>query len=329
MLALPRTILVIPSIRVTQLTEFFAAWGEQGGWDDVVVVEDNAEKTFSVGRARHHFSHKEIAEELGDDAWIISKKDSAIRSFGFIKAYELGADRILTLDDDVRPHKGGYVSTLAAAYEESLNHQVWVESVPGRRTRGLPYINRGLVPGVVAGFGLWSNVCDDDALCALVNRPGYFEPPAGARLVPRGQLTPMCGMSLYFKREAAPLFYFPLMGEGQPYRRMDDIWAGITAKHVADHLGWSLSVGGPVVEHVRASDVFKNLVAEAPGIAANEKYWEIVRSVTLTKTTPVECVRELGRGLLVSSDDYVSRWGKALEIWAGIFGDKTCASPQS
>jgi len=313
---------VIPSIRATQLTEFFAAWGDQGGWDDVVVVEDNAEKTFSVGKARHHYSHKEIAEMLGDDAWIISKKDSAIRSFGFLVACELGADRIITLDDDVRPHKNGYGGTLVEAYEASLNHPVWVESVPGRRTRGLPYINRGLVPGVVAGFGFWSNVCDDDALCALVNQPGYFEPPVGARLIPRGQLTPVCGMSLYFKREAAPLFYFPLMGEGQPYRRMDDIWAGLVAKHVADHLGWHLSAGGPVVEHIRASDTLKNLVAEAPGIAANEKYWEIVQSVKLTKTTPAECVQELGEGMQDHEDAYVRKWGRALVVWAGLFGDK-------
>lgn len=322
--ATPYTVLVIPSIRQTQLTEFFEAWGGRGGWDTVVVVEDNETKSFHLGdKAQHHFSHKEIVEDLGDDSWIISRKDSAIRSFGFIKAYELGADRIITLDDDVRPHRGGYNSTLAAAFEESLVHPVWVESVPGRRTRGLPYINRGAVGNVVAGFGFWANVCDDDAPCTLVNRPGYFEPPQGARLIPHGQLTPICGMSLYFRREFTPLAYFPLMGEGQPYRRMDDIWFGITAKHIADHLGWYVSAGGPVIEHVRASDPFKNLVAEAPGIAANEKYWEIVRAVKLTKTSATACVQELGEALQDHDDAYVRKWGRALVVWGAKFGDNS------
>jgi hypothetical protein len=129
-------------------------------------------------------------------------------------------------------------------------------------------------------------------------------------------------MSLYFRREFAPLAYFPLMGAGQPYRRFDDIWFGIAAKHVADHLGWKISAGGPVVEHVRASNVFKNLAAEAPGIVANEHYWEAVASVKLTETTATGCVRELGEKLQNSDDAYVCRWGVALTVWAGLFGDK-------
>lgn len=315
---------MIPSIRPNQLTEFFSAWGDKGGWHDVIVVEDNAERTFDLGNvARHHFSHKEIDETLGTDSWIVSRKDSAIRSFGFLQAYNLGADRVITLDDDCRPHKDGYKTTLVGDYEASLDHPVWVESVPGRRTRGLPYKNRGRVPDVMAGFGFWSNVCDDDAVCALANDPGYFEPPKGARLLPHGQFTPVCGMSLYFKREFAPLAYFPLMGEGQPYRRFDDIWFGVTSKHIADHLGWKISAGGPVIEHVRASNVFKNLTAEAPGIAANEHYWEAVVSVKLTEATAVGCVKELGEKLQNSDDVYVRKWGAALVLWTSMFGDKT------
>lgn len=311
---------MVPSNREPQLLEFLDAWKGKGGWDNVIVVEDNSERTFRLPTGVDHFSHAEIDADLGEHGWIISRRDSAIRSYGFLKAYQMGADRIITLDDDVRPVGSGYCNSLVGDYEASLEHPVWVESVPGRRTRGLPYVNRGTLRNVVIGAGLWANVADDDSLCALVNNPGYFAPPAGARIIPRGQLAPVCGMSLYFKREATPLCFFPLMGEGQPYRRFDDIWFGATAKHVLDHLGWHLSIGGPVVEHIRASDKFKNLVAEAPGIAANERYWEIVTSVKLTKTTPAGCAKELGEGLQESDDPYVRKWGRALDIWGDLFG---------
>ena len=45
-------------------------------------------------------------------------------------------------------------------------------------------------------------------------------------------------MSLAFRIEALPLMYLPLMGEGQPYDRFDNIWGGVIAKRVCDHLGW-------------------------------------------------------------------------------------------
>jgi len=41
------------------------------------------------------------------------------------------------------------------------------------------------------------------------------------------------------------------MGEGQPYRRFDDIWFGVIAKRICDHLGWSIAVGDPHVHHGR------------------------------------------------------------------------------
>lgn len=49
--------------------------------------------------------------------------------------------------------------------------------------------------------------------------------------VPKGTLFPMCGMNLAFDRLAiGPAMYFGLMGEGQPWGRYDDMWAGWCAK---------------------------------------------------------------------------------------------------
>lgn len=328
-MAEPQITLVIPTNRPAHLLEFFEAWKGIGGWNCVIVVEDNETKTpqisDKVGHA-NHFSWAEIAKVLGQDAWIISKRDSAIRSFGYLMAYRGSrySDYVVTLDDDCRPYGEYSGRSFVSHHIQTLqSHPVWVESVPGRRTRGLPYKNRGTLQNVMANAGFWADVCDDDSLCALVNDPGYFEPPTGARIVPRGQLTPICGMNLFMRVTAVPLFYFPLMGEGQPYRRFDDIWGGLIAQHVCAHLGWHISLGEPNIRHVRASDPFKNLIAEAPGVAANETMWERITSVRLTQTTAVACVKELGEGLQDAEDNYTRQMGRALEIWAGLFGDKS------
>lgn len=47
----------------------------------------------------------------------------------------------------------------------------------------------------------------------------------------QGTLFPMCGMNLAFDRKLiGPAMYFGLMGQGQPWGRYDDMWAGWCCK---------------------------------------------------------------------------------------------------
>lgn len=314
--------LVVPSIREHHLREFLTAWRGLGGWDAIYVVEDNPTKTFTIPTEHPdvtHYSWAEIADCLGEDAWIISKRDSAIRAFGFLAAYWGNHDFVITLDDDCFPI-ADYLPFAAQHVAAITTQPVWVESVPGRRTRGLPYEQRGVLQSVVANMGLWANVADDDAITTLALRPGHFTPPSGSRVIPSGQIVPLCGMNLAFNRHVTPLFYFPLMGEGQPYRRMDDIWAGVISQTLMAHLGWSLAVGEPFVEHRRASDPMTNLVKEAPGVAFNEFFWKHVRRPQLTQTDPIGCVDELGTKLPTGApNEYTARLGDALRVWASLF----------
>lgn len=313
-----KTALVIPSHQQHHLQECLRRWQPYKFWDLLVVVEDGPERTFELPAGTHHYSHAEIDAELGADAWIISRRDTAIRSWGLLAAHRLGADLTITLDHDCYPHPG-HEDLLKRHLANLDGLPAWESSVPGLRVRGLPYGDPGRVSPVLS-VGLWSNVPDLDAPCQLAaGVPPEFVPPPGVRLVPRGVYLPVCGMHLAYRREFAPLAYFGLQGEGWPYRRFDDIWMGVLAKRVCDHLGWSVCVGEPFIRHDRASDPYVNLVKEAPGIGHHEVLWRALAGVRLSAATAAGCVAQAGQQLQQLADEYDRRLGRALEVWAGLF----------
>ena len=128
----------------------------------------------------------------------------------------------------------------------------------------------------------------------------------------------MCGMNLAFKPEVAPAMYFAPSGPDQPYDRFDDIWMGIIAKRVFDHLRLYCYTGYPQVVHDRASDPFKNLIKEAPGIEANEGFWAYIDAIDLTHSDLTQCVRDIARYMSdhpYRDEAYFVRYGSALLTW--------------
>lgn len=306
--------LVVPTIRKDSISRFLEAW--QHEFDNILVIEDNPEKTFEIDPKFGHYSWREIEEELGEKAWIISKRDSAIRSFGFWKAYQTGADYIFTLDDDCYPTVGRFCQQHIDVLEKTPQ---WTYSVPNMRTRGLPYKNLGTLKNVMLNMGLWEGVPDLDGVQSLMQPIENFVPPLGNRIIPRGQYMPLCGMNVAFRREIAVLTYFPLMGLNSPYGRFDDIWAGVILKKVCDHLDYQIACGEPFVLHERASNTFKNLIKEAPGIEVNETFWSRIEGIQLTTKDINGCVCQIGTNLAFNNDQYLSKLGTALITWASLF----------
>jgi reversibly glycosylated polypeptide/UDP-arabinopyranose mutase len=315
--------------------EFLVKWSPWENWDLVIIVEDNPTKTFDLGMYKEdvvHLAWDDIDADLGEQSWIISHRDSAIRSYGFYYAWKQGADYIFTLDDDCYPQSHTdvyftdgphYAKQFVAEHIQAMAHWTrWTESVHGWRTRGIPYNNKGALTNVVLNVGWWDTNPDLDAVQTLSggeeNWKG-FDHYRKHEIIPNGQYFPMCGMNLCFKKEAAPLMFFPLMGEGYPYKRLDDIWCGIIMKKVCDHLRWSVSVGLPFIDHIRASDPFVNLVKEAPGIAANEWFWETIDAIKLTEDSPAECMMEIGIEIGTHQNDYLQKLGEAIQIWSSLF----------
>lgn len=307
-------ILVVPTIREQSIKFFLREWHPVKDWDAIIVVEDNPEKTFDVD-VTHHYSWKEIDEELGNDSWIISRRDSAIRSFGFYKAKILGAKYIFTLDDDCLPNGNEkFCESHIKNLEETSR---WAETIPNFRTRGIPYRNFGILNNVAFSMGLWSGIPDVDAIHMLAGH-GEFELPK-TRVMPYGQYFPFSGMNFAFKADFTPLAYFPIMGKDSPFGRFDDIWFGVICKKICDHLNLTITCGEPYIFHNKASDMFENLVKEAPSIKKNEIFWQQIDEIPLTKRNPVDCIVELGEGLKsLTDDEYMSRLGEAIQIWAKL-----------
>ena len=319
--------IVIPTIRNL---DFLKSWKKQFKDISIIVCEDRPKKTLQlpkVGKEIYHYSWQEIDHELGKNSWIIPRKVSGIRNFGFIKAHKLGADIIITIDDDCYPVKNHHLIDLHRRNLNLKTPRKWTNSYPDARylyTRGMPYLNRKEAQ-VMISHGLWTNVLDLDGPNHLQNLNFKAEfAQHFLQIIPQGAYYPMCSMNLAFRREITPLMYFPLMGEDKNgnkwgYDRFDDIWAGIFSKKIMDHLGYSVINGAPFVEHRKASDPFKNLIKEAAGIEANEEIWLEVNRVKLTSDNLIDSYRELIKKVKLPQNDYFVKLRSAILIWLKLF----------
>jgi hypothetical protein len=227
----------------------------------------------------------------------------------------------------------------------------WATSIPGFVPRGLPYgtdedgqrqplirhNSLGTLP-IMLNMGVWATIPDRDAVHELTNwtPEGYYQvwkPQKNVyrhtRVMSPHQYWPMCGMNVAFRREIAPLMYFPRMGEGSPFRRFDDIWCGVIAQKCLRHLGLSCSVGRPIISHTKASRPMDNLVGESPGIRANEKFWLFIEGIRLVpaQDTPLRCMKRVGDVLAElggsASDEllrgYMPQLGRWILDWCDRF----------
>jgi len=320
-------IIVIPTIRDL---EFLIDWKNQFQNCTLIICEDHPNKSIKIpkiGKRQFHFSWKEIDADLGENSWIIPRKVSAIRNYGFLKAYQMGADVILSLDDDCYPVKNHNFVDLHIRNLNLKAPRNWINTNPDARhlyTRGMPYLNRSEQP-IMLSHGVWTNVLDHDAPTHLQNLEFKAEfAEHFLYFIPNGTFFPMCSMNFGFRREITSLMFFPLMGEDNKgnkwgYDRFDDIWSGIFAKKIMDHLGYGVVNGSPMVEHRKASDPFKNLQKEASGIAINEHIWQSIYNAKLTNKTIIGAYRELITIQLFTSSEYFRQLKVAIEKWIGLF----------
>jgi reversibly glycosylated polypeptide/UDP-arabinopyranose mutase len=167
--------------------------------------------------------------------------------------------------------------------------------------------------------GLWNGVPDLDGKTQTAVGTITVNFSEHSIQVPPGVLFPMSSMNLAFRREALPLMWPPLMGEGQPYHRFDDIWCGWIAKKVCDHLGWAVRSGVPFVYHSRASDAERNRQLEEPGIVQNDRLWKVVHGAMIQGATPAACIADLWDQIVAEMDgDYWQKCRTAALRWVEL-----------
>lgn len=300
-------------------------------WDElrsvpIIVVQDGPEKPrLPDGFNVTVYDWYDIDEELGENAWIIPRKTSACRSFGYWKAWQTGAQTILTLDNDCYPDwrsKNHWVG----GHEKNLRRTAtldWVSSCDLPFTRGFPYRIRHQSE-IVLSHGVWSNVPDLDAPSSLHEPDLRLQPAWRTEVVPRWNYFPLCGMNLGWKRDITPALYFGLFGPEYGFDQYDDIWAGVLAKKVIDHLGFACVTGAPSVDHRKQSDVFLNLRKQAPGLEMNENFWRIVQQIDLRGADTVldayiVLIASLPLEIDGEPEGWTRRFKQAALIWAELF----------
>lgn len=316
---------VVPTCRPDLFLKFAEAWEVELSRASVriVVVDGEVEPGYMQRLAPDWIvvDHNYIEDELGSDSWIIPTGSDAIRSFGFLKALEEDVEAIVTLDDDVRPLIGEEVlATHEAALATPAISPAWESFLePPGLERGFPTDHQRVeIPAL--HVGLWKG--EPDVWAATLSTPEGRRAAATVHyregVIPRGRFAACSSMNLSFRVQLAPAMWFGLQGiRKQGIDRFGDIWAGVLAKKILDHLGGALTVGEPYVLHGRASDLEESLVKELAGLPYHRIFWETLDRLTLRRTTVTDCVLEIAEGLS-RMGVYFANLGRGYRTWVEL-----------
>jgi hypothetical protein len=295
---MPKWGIVVPSNRPERLQQWRNAWG-------VHFVEHGHDvKVYEV---------IDLPPWNGIPTWIPRCTDG-IRSWGFFQAWRDGAERILSMDDDVLPAPG--VDLLAeydAAFERTWPvapcFSVGALTGTGLEMRGFPldrYGGTDLHPRAypLIQYGGWDGVPDLDGRTQLQNPDARSNFARIVLPVPDGAAVTTCAMNFAFYREATPYCWQLTQVEGR-YDRWHDIWSGLIQKRILDDLGLPMLVNGRAsVIHDRASDPHVNVRKERPGLDRHILLWEELQAA---------------RGFIGVTDAFAERVGAGDRIWRETF----------
>jgi hypothetical protein len=227
------------------------------------------------------------------------------RNIGFLRAWESGADLLISIDDDnyCLPDSDFVGSHLSAGQRcgELGPHQVaqgdWFNicsliefgPVGEIHPRGFPFAarsrprsaSRPQMPASMAAqrvsinAGLWLKDPDVDAITRLAQRPQGTAASPVPVLLGAETWSPVNTQNTGLIRDTLPAYWYVRMGfplQGMRIDRFGDILSGFFVQKCAKHLGDVVRIGGPVAEHRRSQhNLFKDLYHELAGIVVIEE----------------------------------------------------------
>jgi len=237
------------------------------------------------------------------------------RNIGFLRAWESGAEVLISIDDDnyclpdsdfvgshhVVGQRAGDCHNHLLAQGEWFNICTLLQPRHADEIypRGYPYAERGkpALPPVSAmpaelkqarvavNAGLWLNDPDVDAITRLAQRPRMRQALATPVLLGPQAWSPVNTQNTALLRETMPAYYYVRMGfplQGMRIDRFGDILSGYFVQKCARHLGDLVRIGSPVAEHKRSPhNLFKDLYHELAGMVVVEELLPWLREVRL------------------------------------------------
>jgi hypothetical protein len=267
------------------------------------------------------------------------------RNIGLLRAYEFGADVVITIDDDnlvgdddfVGAHcsvgteiehtevraDGGWFN-VCQLLEERSGMTFFHRGYPHSMRQTLDHKSRRTTAKVVVNAGLWLGDPDVDAVARMnAQLEAISVTPAGADgvVLAKGTWSPFNSQNTALSRSAIPAYFLsPYVG------RYDDIWGSYFLRVIMDHLGDSVRYGPPIVVQERnLHDHWLDLEQEQLGMRLTDRLVEGLRSVVLSGSTYQECYAELTdwlKGTFVSSEELeedqrvaLRLMGEGMSIW--------------
>lgn len=241
------------------------------------------------------------------------------RNIGLLKAWQGGADVIITIDDDnwmlnhdfIRLHGLAGQTAELPAIESSSG---WFNVCSAlEEASGTPFYHRGYPRGqrwnekenfscvapirrrVAVNAGLWLDDPDIDAMTRL-ERPivvrGMKQDYPTFVLQP-GTWSPFNSQNTAMIRDLIPAYFqSPCVG------RYDDIWPSYISTRIIQHLDDVVAFGQPLLRQKRNEhNLWKDLDNERVGMLLTDEFCETLRGIELRGTTYHECYGELAAKL--------------------------------
>lgn len=239
------------------------------------------------------------------------------RNLGYIYCLQHGLtneDVVVTIDDDNFLKSPDYLGQHLAknnlvAETLSSDQPVWYNPlcnfylepiVP----RGYSFFHRSILsPAVIhtrdrlplaVSAGLWEKNPDVDAITNFVGLPGPCLVTREEPLVlGKNILCPFNTQNTaYFSAFWLTAFLSPYLG------RYDDIFSSFITKRIADHLGFGLSFGKPVVTQERnPHDLAQDLNQEIHGMSLTDSLVSYLYSFPLTSHSILDCYQQIADGI--------------------------------
>lgn len=260
------------------------------------------------------------------------------RNIGYLRAWESGADVLISIDDDnycrsdsdyIAEH--GVVGRACESTPKSryASGNPWFnicdllhgQTVPTIYARGFPYAARdrptaqlGPLPDevtsstVAVNAGLWLDDPDVDAVTRLALRPICDTADELDVFLAPDTWSPINTQNTALRREAIPTYFYVRMGfpvKGMLVDRFGDIWSGYFLQRCAHHLGEAVRIGGPVADHRRTThNLFKDLYQELAGIVLTEDLVPWLRELPLSATTYRDTYEEIAEALSEQAEHF-------------------------